>query len=109
MAGVKASENVGIDISRGGVGATAGGDVFAGVRAEGEVHAKLSGVSAKATGDVGAGLGADAHASAHISWTKIHVKAKLGVYVGIGGRVGVDTDVNPSEIVSDVLHVGHHR
>jgi hypothetical protein len=106
-AGANADANVGI----GKDGLTAGitGDAFVGVRAKGQVGGTISHGNASVTGalngTVGAGLGAHFEAKGKVSWSGVKAKVNVGAYLGIGGQVGFDINVNFGDALKPVQKV----
>ena len=106
-AGANADANVGI----GKEGLTAGvsGDAFVGVRAKGQIGGTIShgntSVTGALNGTVGAGLGAHFEAKGKVSWSGINAKVNVGAYLGIGGQVGFDINVNFGDALKPVQKV----
>jgi hypothetical protein len=80
-------------------GVRVGADAFAGAKATGMLHGDVGGLGAGATGEAWAGFGAEADATFGKnddgSWT---VGANAGAGLGVGGKLGFEVTVDPSEV-----------
>jgi len=92
-----------------GIGAEVKGDAFAGVRARGEIGTTVSYGDVKATGSVngtvGAGIGGHFEASGKIGWSGVKAHVDMGAYLGIGGQVGFDVNLDLGHALDPVKHV----
>jgi hypothetical protein len=100
-AGATESGQVAVDPLHGTVDANADVNAFAGGRAQGAVSAGAGPVGATAQGDVGAGIGLDAQANVGIEKGKITFDVGLQGYLGIGGGGNLSFSVDPSQAVKD--------
>ncbi len=108
-AGVGANADAHVGVGKEGAEASVSGDAFVGVRAKGQVggtisHGKTS-VTGSVNGTVGAGLGAHFEATGKVSWTGIKAKVNVGAYLGIGGQLGFDVNVNFGDALKPVQKV----
>lgn len=88
------------NLTVGGNGLDAGIDAFAGARIEGEVHGDVGGIGAGLKGEAWAGVGAEANVTAGFNEDgKFKIGGELGAGVGVGGKVGFEITVDPSEVV----------
>lgn len=108
-AGVGANADAHVGVGTKGAEASVSGDAFVGVRAKGQIGGTIShgntSVTASVNGTVGAGLGAHFEATGKISWTGIKAKVNLGAYLGIGGQLGFDINVNFGDALKPVQKV----
>jgi len=108
-AGVGANADAHVGIGTQGAEASVSGDAFVGVRAKGQVGGTIShgntSVTGSVNGTVGAGLGAHFEATGKISWTGIKAKVNVGAYLGIGGQLGFDINVNFGDALKPVQKV----
>ncbi|HOD38912.1 MAG TPA: hypothetical protein PKL57_00020 [Candidatus Wallbacteria bacterium] len=108
-AGVGANADANVGIGKEGLAATVSGDAFVGVRAKGQIGGTIShgntSVTGALNGTVGAGLGAHFEAKGKLSWTGISAKVNVGAYLGIGGQVGFDVNVNFGDALKPVQKV----
>lgn len=88
------------NLSVGPNGVNAGVDAFAGARVEGEVHGDVGGVGAGVKGEAWAGIGAEADVTAGFNEDgKFKLGGELGAGLGVGGKVGFEITVDPSEVM----------
>ncbi|HNY12728.1 MAG TPA: hypothetical protein PKK26_14150 [Candidatus Wallbacteria bacterium] len=108
-AGVGANADAHVGVGKEGAEASVSGDAFVGVRAKGQVGGTIShgntSVTGSVNGTVGAGLGAHFEATGKISWTGIKAKVNVGAYLGIGGQLGFDINVNFGDALKPVQQV----
>lgn len=108
-AGVGANADANVGVGKEGLTASLSGDAFVGVRAKGQIGGTIShgntSVTAAVNGTVGAGLGAHFEAKGKLSWSGINAKVNLGAYLGIGGQVGFDINVNFGDALKPVQKV----
>lgn len=108
-AGVGANADANVGVGKEGLTATVSGDAFVGVRAKGQIGGTIShgntSVTGAVNGTVGAGLGAHFEAKGKLSWSGVSAKVNLGAYLGIGGQVGFDINVNFGDALKPVQKV----
>ncbi|HBC74803.1 MAG: hypothetical protein A2008_00610 [Candidatus Wallbacteria bacterium GWC2_49_35] len=108
-AGVGANADANVGVGKEGLTATLSGDAFVGVRAKGQIGGTIShgntSVTGAVNGTVGAGLGAHFEAKGKLSWSGVSAKVNLGAYLGIGGQVGFDINVNFGDALKPVQKV----
>jgi hypothetical protein len=95
-----------LSLSRGEASLNAGVSGFAGaeVSATGGYENRWGGVSATARGQ--AGIGGTAQAELGYRDGNLRARVDLGAAVGLGGRVGIDVNVNVRNIASDAYSAG---
>lgn len=96
----------------GWTGAQGHAEAFAGAKAEGDASAEVAGVGAGAHGEAWAGVGAEASGQFGMGDDgKFHIGASVGAALGVGGKLGFDVSVDPSEVTHSVetaaKDVGH--
>ncbi len=108
-AGVGANADINAGIGKEGLTAGVSGDAFVGVRAKGQIGGTVShgntSITGALNGTVGAGLGAHFEAKGKVSWSGINAKVNVGAYLGIGGQVGFDINVNFGDALKPVQKV----
>ena len=100
-AGATESGQVAVDPLHGTVDCNTDVNAFAGGRAQGAVSTGAGPVGATAQGDIGAGVGLDAQANVGIEKGKITFDVGLQAYLGIGGGGNLSFSVDPSQVVND--------
>lgn len=107
--GAGANADANINVGKDGLGAGITGDAFIGVRAKGQVGCMIAhgttSVTGTLSGSVGVGLGANFEAKGKISWSGVQAKVNLGAYLGVGGQVGFDVNVNFGDALKPVRQV----
>lgn len=95
-ASVGADAELGVTVGREGV--HAGAQAFVGAKAGGDIVAEVGPVKGGASAEVSAGLGVAAEADVGFSGGKFSLEGELGATLGLGGKVGVDIEVDLVEI-----------
>lgn len=84
-------------------GAQGSAEAFAGAKAEGDASATVAGVGAGVHGEAWAGAGAEASGQFGMGGDgKFHIGGSVGVGLGVGGKVGFNVAVDPSEVTHSV-------
>jgi hypothetical protein len=96
----------------GWTGAQGHAEAFAGAKAEGDASASVAGVGAGVHGEAWAGAGAEASGQFGMGDDgKFHVGGSVGLALGVGGKVGFNASVDPTEVTHSVesaaKDVGH--
>ncbi len=110
-AGAGANADAHVGIGKDGAIAQISGDAFVGVRAKGSVGGTVSYGDVKVTGGVngtiGAGLGAHFDVTGKISWSGVKAHVDLGAYLGLGGQVGFDINIDLGKKLEPVKKAVH--
>jgi hypothetical protein len=97
-AGAGACADTHLGIGKDGAIAQVSGDAFVGVRARGNLGGTISYGDVKVTGGVngtiGAGLGAHFDVTGKLSWSGVKAHVDMGAYLGVGGQLGFDVNIN---------------
>lgn len=107
--GAGANGDAHVGLGKGSAEAVVSGDAFVGVRGKVSTGVTLShgntSVTASANATGGIGLGAHFEAKGKISWTGIQAKVDIGAYLGIGGQLGFDVNINFGDALKPVQKV----
>ena len=96
LVGAEGNVDAGLSLGKDGFNANAGGEVFVGGKAEGEIHQDFGPVDASVGGEISYGIGAHAEVDAEISADHVGVDFDIGATFGLGGGIKVDIGFDPT-------------
>jgi hypothetical protein len=92
-----------LHVGRDGARAHVGGELFAGVKADGELRGSLGPVQAGAEGSVGYGAGVTSEADVDLTLRRVGGRVKLGAALGLGLDVGVEYYLEPAWLADGLV------